>query len=172
MSESPQNRKRDHPRPSLPETIRIEVKASTWDAEIAQSFSTDDASSNGFRSSRFLSSTFECGLRSNANDLRAAVEDVEVFEPRRQRSILGFSRSFGALDSRCRLPAGVTFWPPKDVDLAFLGIFVLLPLRRLVCSLLQPRWRPSGAASETAPLSAALGGRACLVISLQCDCNC
>ena len=33
-SEQPQNQKRDHPRPSLLETTRIEVKAPTWDAEI------------------------------------------------------------------------------------------------------------------------------------------
>ena len=92
---------------------------------LAQSFSTDDASSNGLRSSRFLSSTFECGLRSNARDLRAAVDCVEVFEPLRHSSVFGFSLSFGALDSRWRLPAGVTFWPPKLVDLAFLGILVL-----------------------------------------------
>ena len=55
--------------------------------------------------------------------MRAAVDDVEVFEPRRHRSVFGFSLSLGALDSRWRLPAGVTFWPPKDVDLAFLGMF-------------------------------------------------
>ena len=101
---------------------------------LAQSFSTDDASSNGFKSSRLRSRTFEWGFRSNANDLRAAVEDVEVFEPRRQSNVFGFSRSLGARLSRWRLPAGVTFWPPKLVDLAFLGIFVLFGDRCGLCA--------------------------------------
>ena len=91
---------------------------------LAQSFSTLLQSSKGFKSSRLRSRTFEWGFRSNANDLRAAVDCVEVLEPRRHNNVFGFSLNLGALDSRWRLPAGVTFWPPKDVDLAFLGIFI------------------------------------------------
>ena len=140
---------------------------------LAQSFSTLDASSKGFKSSRLRSRTFEWGFRSNANDLRAAVDCVEVFEPRRQRSVFGFSLSLGALDSRWRLPAGVTFWPPKDVDLAFLGIFVLLRLRLLCAACCSLGVTALCGVSESAPLRAALRWRACLAIALRyhCDCN-